>query len=131
MGTLTAVPITAGTGTDITTFQRTTSSDHDQVVREARATAMTRDEWPVVTTAAQSRIAADANRVAMTILSNANSRVYVCFDNTAPTSATDGHDYFLDPGDRWEVPKEICQLAFSFLGASAGGHIQTSLFTAS
>lgn len=123
-----AVAITAGAGTNIDTFA-VTGGDHQQVVREARATAVgALNSWTVATTASTSQIAADAGRVMLLMVSNASGRVYVRFDSTAPTSAA--YHWFLDPGDRWEVPVQLSTLAVSMLGAVAGGTILSTLATA-
>ncbi|MCW2767927.1 MAG: hypothetical protein JWO11_3886 [Nocardioides sp.] len=123
-----SVSITAGAGTAIDTFA-VTGGDHQQVVREARATAVgTINNWTVATTASTSQIAADAGRVMLLMVSNASGRVYVRFDSTAPTSSV--FHWYLDPGDRWEVPAEMCTLAVSMLGAVAGGTVLSTLATA-
>jgi hypothetical protein len=121
------VPITAGSGTNIDTYQ-ITGGDHQQVVREARGTAESDNSWTVSTTASTSQVAADASRVGVMIVSAASARVYLRFDATAPTSTA--YHYFLDPGDRWEVPYWLSTFAISMLGASAGGTILTHLTTA-
>lgn len=129
MGADSSVAITAGSGTPIDTFQLA-GGDHQQVVRVARATAVgALNTWTVSTTASSSQIAADANRVALLIVSNASARVYLRFDSTAPTAAA--HHWYLDPGDRWEVPAELCTLAVSMIGATAGGTVLSTLATAS
>lgn len=121
------VPITPGSGATIDTFQ-ITGGDHQQIVREARATAVTTNSWTVSTTASTSQIAADASRVAVVMVSLASGRVYLRFDSAAPTAAI--HHLYLDPGDRYEVLPELATVAISMLGASAGGTIHTVLATA-
>lgn len=129
MGSDSNVPITAGTGTTIDTFALA-GGDHQQVVREARATAVTTNSWTVSTTASTSQIAADANRVLVLMTNQSTVRIYLRFDSTAPTSAI--HHWYLESGDRWEVPAELCTLAISMLGASAGsGSMHSLLATAS
>jgi hypothetical protein len=125
-----AVAITAGSGTSIDTFA-VTGGDHQQVVREARATAAAAiNTWTPVTTASTSQIAADASRVAVLITNASNVRVYLRFDSTAPTAAT--HHWYLEAGDRWEVPVQLSALAISMLGASTGtGNVNSLLATAS
>jgi hypothetical protein len=124
-----SVAVTPGTGANVDTFA-VSGGDHQQVVREARATAVgTLNSWTVSTTASTSQIAADAGRVMVLMVSNASGRVYLRFDSTAPT-ATAFH-WFLDPGDRWEVPVQLSTLAVSMLGASAGGTVLSTLATAS
>lgn len=122
MGSDSSIPISSGTGTDVDTFLLA-GGGHQQIVREARATTENDDSWPVVTTAATSRIAADINRVGMRMTSFATGRVYIRFDSTAPTAAN-AH-WFLDPDERWELPNDVVQLAISFTGAVAGGTINT------
>lgn len=123
-----AVPITPGSGANIDTYQ-ITGGDHQQVVREARATAVSTNTWTVSTTASTSQIAADPSRVAVLMVSNAPGRVYLRFDSTAPT-ATSFHLY-LDNLERYEVPAEMCTLAISMLGSTASGTILSTLATAS
>jgi hypothetical protein len=123
-----AVPITAGSGTNIDTFA-ITGGDHQQVVREARATASTTNSWTVATTAVTNQVAADAGRVGVVMVSNAIGRVFLRFDGTAPT-ATLFH-FYLDPDDRWEVPFHLTTQAISMLGQVAGGTVLTHLATAS
>lgn len=125
-----AVAITAGSGTNVDTFA-VSGGDHQQVVREARATAAAPiNTWTPSTTASASQIAADASRVALLITNASNVKVYLRLDSTAPTSAT--HHWYLDSGDRWEVPMPLTTLAVSMLGASAGtGTVNSLLATAS
>jgi len=121
------VPITAGTGTDIVTFLNA-ASDHEQYVRQRTVTATTLDEWTVATTGVASRIAADVTRVGMLMVNGSTGRVYLRFDNTIPTSTAFG--WFLEPGDRWEVPYAFVQRAVSVLGTIASGELYTTLGTA-
>lgn len=124
-----SVAVTPGAGSNIRTFA-ISGGDHQQVVREARATAVgTLNSWTVSTTASTSQIAADAGRVMVLMVSNASGRVYLRFDSTPPTAAA--HHWFLDPGDRWEVPVQLSTLAVSMLGAVAGGTVLSTLATAS
>lgn len=124
-----SVPITAGSGTNIDTYA-ISGGDHQQIVREAKATATaTPNAWTPVTTASTSQVAADASRVAMLMVNNSNTRVYLRFDSTAPTASS--FAWFLEPGDRWEVPVQMVTLAVSMLGATAGtGSFLTTPFTA-
>ncbi|WP_084963749.1 hypothetical protein [Thermoactinospora rubra] len=123
-----AVPITPGSGANIDTYA-VAGGDHQQIVREARATAVTTNTWTVSTTASTGQIPADAGRVAVAMVSLASARVYLRFDSTAPTASS--HHWYLDPGDRYEVPAEMTTLAISMLGASGGGTIVSTLATAS
>lgn len=129
MGADSNVPITAGSGTTIDTFALA-GGDHQQVVREARATAVTTNSWTVSTTASTSQIAADVNRVMLIMSNQSTVRVYLRFDSTAPTTST--YHWYLDSGDRWEVPEHLCQLAVSMLGEAVGsGSVHSLLATAS
>jgi len=129
MGSDSNVPITAGSGTTIDTFALA-GGDHQQVVREARATAVTTNSWTVSTTASTSQIAADVNRVMVLMANQSTVRVYLRFDSTAPTAST--YHWYLESGDRWEVPEHLCTLAISMLGASASsGSMHSLLATAS
>jgi len=121
-----AVAITAGAGTNIDTFA-ITGGDHQQVIRKAKATAETDDFWTISTTAATSRIAADASRVGVTMVNGGSGRVYLRFDATAPTTTV--YHWFLEVGDRYEVPEYAVTLAISVLGQFAGGTLNTELFT--
>ena len=124
-----AVAVTPGIGANVDTYQLAGSGDHQQVVREARASAVgSLNTWPVTTAGQATQIAADPSRVAMLIVSNANGRVYLRFDATIPTVAA--HHWWLDPGDRWEVPSEMSALPVSMAGAVAGGNVLATLATA-
>jgi hypothetical protein len=117
------IPITAGTGTNIRSFQRA-SGDYDQYVRAAFGTAkgtLSNIPWTVTTTGLSAVIAADVTRVGLVIVSGAGGIVWVRFDATIPTAAA--YDWLLNPGDRWEVPHEFAQFAQSMAGASAGGSV--------
>lgn len=121
------VPITAGSGTSITTVQRA-GGEHDQVVREVRGTAEADDSWTVSTTATTSKVAADATRVGVLLVSNSPDRVWLRFDATAPTSSV--YHWYLDPDDRWELPYWLSTLAISMLGRTTSGTILIHLTTA-
>ena len=115
------VAITAGSGTNIRCFQKA-GGDYDQYVREARVTAVgALNTWTASTTAATSQVAADVNRVALLITSQATGTVYLRFDSTAPTSAA--FHWYLNPGDRYEVPLQWCQLAVSMVASTGGGTV--------
>lgn len=122
------VPITAGVGTNIDTFQLG-GGDHQQVVREARATSETDGSWPVTTTGSSNVIGADSSRVFMLMVSQATARVYLRFDGTPPT--TTAFHWFLDPDDRWEVPEHLSSLPVSMLGGVTGGFVLYHLGVAS
>lgn len=125
-----AVAITAGSGTSIDTFA-VAGGDHQQVVRESRATAESESFWAASLTASTSQVAADAGRVGVLITNNTTGRVFFRFDSTAPTSATNGHHFYLESGERWEVPYWLSTLAISVIAAIASGHVVFHLATAS
>lgn len=117
------IPITAGTGTNIRAFQKA-SGDYDQYVREARGTAkatLSNLPWTVTTAGFATVIPADLTRVGLIIASAANSALWIRFDSTIPTVST--YDWILNPGDRWEVPLQFCQLQQSWAGLAAGGTV--------
>lgn len=123
-----SVAITAGSGTAIEVFT-TAGSTNVQVVRLDTAGALTRSSWTLSLTASTSQIAADVTRVGM--LFNAElltDRVWLNFGSTAPTTSV--HDWYLDPGDRWEVPSAWVEQAVSMLGRSAGSVLYYTLGTA-
>lgn len=123
-----AILVTPGSGASVDTYA-VTGGDHQQVVREARATAVAAiNTWTVTTAGQASQIAADPSRVSMLIVSNASGRVYLRFDATIPSSTV--YHWYLDPGDRFEVPAELSTLAVSMDGAVVGGTVLSMLATA-
>lgn len=95
-------------------------------VRELRAaTASAPSAWTITTAGAASVIAADPLRVKVMLVHNGSARVFIRFDGTIPTSAS--HHWWLDPGDRYEVPTELTGLAVSMSGQSTGGTILSML----
>jgi hypothetical protein len=127
-----AVSVTPGSGANIDTFA-IGSGDHQQIIRQATADAVSSagaTTWTVSTTASQSQIAVDESRMAMLIYNGSTVRVYIRFDNTAPLAAGTNAHWYLDSGDRYEVPYGICQLAISIVAATAGtGTINFTLGT--
>jgi hypothetical protein len=121
------IPITAGVGTQVRCFQ-TAGGDYDQVVREARATAMSAAvAWAATTAGSASVLAADPTRVGVLIINaSATSTVYLRFDSTIP-NATAGtaplYHWYLAPGDRYEVPIQYATLAISLVASTAGGFV--------
>lgn len=97
-------------------------------VNEARATGSTTNTWTVATTASTSQVAADVSRVFMTINNTSSGRVYLRFDSSAPTSTA--YHWFLEAGDRYEVPPWLTTQAVSMLGAVAAGTVVSLLATA-
>jgi hypothetical protein len=99
-------------------------------IREVRATAESENFWAASTTAATSVIAADTSRVGVLITNNSTGKVYFRFDTTAPTAASNGHHWFLEPGERWEVPGHLSGVVMSVIAAIAAGHVVFHLATA-
>lgn len=100
-----------------------------QKAREIRGTTSTFTQWTIATTAAVSVVAADPNRLAVTLTVSATAagRVYLRFDATAPTAAA--YSWYLDPDERYEVPQAMTGLAISLLGSAAGGTVDIDLIT--
>jgi hypothetical protein len=107
-----SVPITAGSGTNIDTYA-VAGGDHQQIVREARAATGVASTWTLPATGTASILTASEARVAMLIVNNCNQRVYIDFDAIIPSITA--FAWYLETGDRWEVPKELVQLAISML----------------
>lgn len=119
------VAITPGSGINIRAFQKL-SGDYDQYVRAVFGTAkasLGNIPWTVTTTGLSNVVSADVTRVGIIMTSAANGILYVRFDATIPVPGTLLYDYFLNPGERWEVPHEFVQLAQSWVGAVTGGSL--------
>lgn len=116
-----SVPITAGVGTAIDTYQ-ITGGDHQQVVREARATAVSVTTWSVVVTGTASVIAADASRVMVIMVNYSTGRVYIDFDTSIPASSAVGH-WYLESNERYEVPLYLATQPVSIKGEIASGSV--------
>jgi hypothetical protein len=117
-----SVSVTPGAGVLIDSHQ-ISSGDQQQIVRLATADAVSSASpatWAVLTTASTSQIAADESRVSMLIYNASTVRVYLRFDGTAPLVAGTNAHWYLDAGDRWEVPDGVCQLPISIIAATAG-----------
>lgn len=117
-----SVSVTPGSGVLIDSHQ-IGSGDQQQIVRLAKADTVSSaagTSWSVSTTAAQSQVAADENRVAHLIYNASTVRVYIRYDNTAPLAAGTNAHWYLDAGDRYEVPDALCQLAVSIVAATSG-----------
>lgn len=99
-------------------------------IRDIRASAESESFWTASTTASTSQVAADATRVGVLIVNNSTGKVYFRFDSSAPTSATNGHHFSLEAGERWEVPYWLSTLAISVIAAVASGHVVFHLATA-
>lgn len=121
-----SVPITPGAGANIDVFQ-TGNGDLQQIVRQVTADTVDTGgtpSWPVSTTGA-TPISANEARVAMLIYNNSTVKIWLRFDTTAPLSSGSNAKWHLDPGDRFEVPYGLCQLAVSVCAATAGsGNIE-------
>jgi hypothetical protein len=126
MATDSSVAITAGSGTVIDTVALA-DGNQQQIVRIAptNVAPAAPTSWTVTTLGLSNVIAADYARVAMFIVSNATGRVWIRFDATIPTLAS--HSWFLDPGDRWEVPSAFVTRAVSLAGQVAGGSVLITL----
>jgi len=129
-----SVSVTPGSGVNIDSHQ-IGSGDQQQIIRTAKVDTVSTaagTSWTVSTTAAQSQIAADENRVGHLIYNASTVRVYIRFDNTAPLSSGSNAHWYLDSGDRYEVPDAFCQLAVSIIAATSGtGTVNFALGTES
>lgn len=117
-----SVPITPGSGVAIDSFA-ISGGDQQQIIRQATADTVSSaapTSWTVSTSASTSQIAADENRVAMLVYNASNVKVYLRFDATAPVAAGTNAHWYLDAGDRYEVPYGICQLAISIIASVSG-----------
>lgn len=117
-----SVPITPGSGVAIDSFA-ISGGDQQQIIRQATADTVSSaapTSWTVSTSASTSQIAADENRVAMLVYNASNVKVYLRFDATAPVAAGINAHWYLDAGDRYEVPYGICQLAISIIASVSG-----------
>ncbi len=127
MGSDTTLAVTPGSGTTLKVYAQT-SGGSIQYVRELDATAQTHGSWTLSATATTSAIAADVQRIGVMMVNNGSLVVYMRFDSTAP-STTVNH-WYLNPGDRYEVPHWWCGLAVSFISTGTGGALTYSLATA-
>lgn len=129
-----SVSVTPGSGANIDAHQ-IGNGDYQQIIRQVMADAVSTagaTSWTISTTASQSQIAADEARVAALIYNAATARVYIRFDNTAPLASGTNAHWYLDAGDRYEVPNGVCQLAISIVGSTAGtGTVNFTLGTES
>lgn len=115
-----SVPITPGAGASIDTHQISTG-DQQQIVRLATSDTIdgSGTPWTVSTTAA-TPIAANEGRVSMLMYNASTVRVYLRFDVTAPLAAGTNAHWYLESGDRWEVPDNICQMTVSIIASTSG-----------
>ncbi len=115
-----SVAITPGSGANIDAFSLGSNGDLQQIIRQATSDSLsgTGTPWTVSTTAANP-IAADENRVCMLIYNASTVRVYIAF-NTAAAVTSSNAGWFLDAGDRMEVPYGLCQMPVSAVASTAG-----------
>jgi hypothetical protein len=126
MGSNSTVAVTPGSGALLQTYDLT-GGNKVQYVRELSADTVTHGAWTLSTTASTSYIAADVQRVAISMVNNGSARVYLRYDATAP-SATVNH-WYLDPGDRYEILELFCRSAISFIADGSGGSLTYALGT--
>lgn len=115
-----SVAITPGSGVSVDSYQNA-AGDQQQIVRQVAADVVSTagsTAWTVSTSASTNQIAASEDRVSMLVYNGSTVRVYFRLDGTTPTAAN-AH-WYLDSGERWEVPYGLCQLAVSVVAASAG-----------
>lgn len=112
-----SVAVTPGSGATIDTFQ-IGSGDQQQIVRLAKVDTDNNNNWAVSTTAA-AVISADESRVGVLVCNLSTVRVYLAFNNAATVTSSNA-DWYLDAGDRWEIPDPWVQSAISAVAASAG-----------
>jgi hypothetical protein len=116
-----SVPITPGAGASIDAHQ-VGNGDYQQIIRQVCADTIDTGgtpSWTAVTTGA-TPIAANESRVAMLIYNNSTCKIYLRFDTTLPVSAGTNAKWYLDPGDRFEVPYGLCQMPVSVVAATSG-----------
>jgi hypothetical protein len=99
-------------------------------IREVRASAESDNFWTASTTATTSVIAADVTRVGLLIVNRTTGRIYLRFDTTAPTAATNGSHWFLETDERWEVPEHLTAVVVSVIATIASGHVVFHMATA-
>lgn len=112
-----SVPITPGSGASIDAFQ-TGNGDFQQIVRLAKVNTDNNNNWAVSTTA-QAVLSADENRLGVLVYNASTVRVYLAFNALATVTSANA-DWYLDSGDRWEIPDPWVQQALSAVAASAG-----------
>ncbi len=125
---VTSVAITAGSGTPIEVYNNGAGNDQ-QIIRKAKASAVTHGSWAITATGQASQVGADDGRVAVVFTNDSGSAtVYLRFDATLPTSSA--YHVKLLPGDYYEVPEALCTRAISVLGSVASGNLLYALGTA-
>ena len=83
------------------------------------------DVWTVSTTASAPQLAANVNRARILMVNISPNRVYLRFDSTAPTLTA--YAWYVEAGERYEVPPEYVQAAVSMLGVTPSGTLQSTL----
>lgn len=114
----TSVAITPGSGANIDAYALGSNGDLQQIIRQATADAVDASAGWTVSTTSANPIAANETRMAITLYNASTVRVYLRFDTTTATAAN-AH-WYLDAGDRYEVPYGLCQMPITFIAASAG-----------
>jgi len=114
-----SVAITPGSGVSIDSFA-VGSGDQQQIIRHATSDILdgTGTPW-TVSTAAANPIAANESRVAMLIYNASTVRVYLAFNAAATVTAANA-GWYLEAGDRFEVPYGLCQLPVSAVASTSG-----------
>ena len=112
-----SVSVTPGAGANIDSHQ-ISSGDQQQIVRLAKVDTDNNVNWPVTTVAA-AVVSADENRVGVLVCNLSTVRVYLAFNASAAVTSSNA-DWYLDSGDRWEIPDPWVQQAISAVAASAG-----------
>lgn len=112
-----AVAITPGSGASIDAYA-ITGGDLQQIVRMAAVDTDNNNNWTVLTTAT-AVISADQNRAGILVFNASTVRVYIAFNNAATVTSANA-DWYLDAGDRWDIPGPWVQMAISAIAASAG-----------
>lgn len=128
MGSDTTLAVTPGSGTTLKVYAQT-SGGSIQYVRELDATAQTHGSWTLSAAASTSHIAADVTRLGIVMVNNGSLPVYLRYDSTAPTTLI--NHWYLQPGDRYEVPSDRTTLAISFISTgTSNGALTYSMTTA-
>lgn len=112
-----SISLTPGAGVAIDAHQLG-NGDFQQIIRTVKADTDNNNNWAVSTTPA-AVIAADENRVGVLVCNLSSVRVYLAFNNAATVTSANA-DWYLDSGDRWEIPDPWVQMAISAVAASAG-----------
>jgi hypothetical protein len=120
------VAITAGSGTPVDTVLLS-GGDHQQVVREVRASAGFLDEWTIATSAS-TRLSADVARVGMHMYNDSTSAtVYVTVHGTNPTITS--YAFALPMQGYFDFPLWMGRLEIRVIGSVASGILHTTYGT--